>query len=209
LQRGSVVGYRATCPVASTALALLAILPSAVLIYLVQRYNFYTSDGKRNLMYSGFGNFFGLPISLWFVASAHGLAPEIPPERRRRSCCFLLVIFIEPMQRDWERRLQKTAQRGDGSVQRLMCGDQEQARRGNEPQPWRLLLRGTFAGNLSNCGGAVTFSEGTSVGEHHREICQTQWTMADVVRKAQSGFIREARLGNRFWSEANVVGSFA
>jgi signal transduction histidine kinase len=59
------------------------------------------------------------------------LAPEIPPEASASVLLFLLVIFIEPMQRVLGKRLQETAQREMDRVQRVTAEAQEVARSGN------------------------------------------------------------------------------
>ncbi len=117
--------------VASTALALLAILPSAVLIYLVQRYNFLQIGRQKNLMYAVSVTFLALLYLALVRRVGTWLAPEIPPEASAAVLLFLLVIFIEPMQRMLGRRLQETAQRETDRVQRLMAEIQQQARQGN------------------------------------------------------------------------------
>ncbi len=117
--------------VASTALALLAILPSAVLIYLVQRYNFLQIGRQKNLMYAVSVTFLALLYLALVRRVGTWLAPEIPPEASAAVLLFLLVIFIEPMQRVLGRRLQETAQRETDRVQRLMAEIQQQARQGN------------------------------------------------------------------------------
>src|SRR6266446_3990017 len=117
--------------VASTTLALLAILPSAVLIYLVQRYNFLQIGRQKNLMYAVSVTFLALLYLALVRRVSTWLAPEIPPEASAAVLLFLLVIFIEPMQRMLGRRLQETAQRETDRVQRLMAEIQQQARQGN------------------------------------------------------------------------------
>src|SRR5712671_6990797 len=117
--------------VASTALALLAILPSAVLIYLVQRYNFLQIGRQKNLMYAVSVTFLALLYLALVRRVGTWLAPEIPPEASAAVLLFLLVIFIEPMQRVLGRLLQETAQRETDRVQRLMAEIQQQARQGN------------------------------------------------------------------------------
>src|SRR6267154_2503188 len=125
--------------VASTALALLAILPSAVLIYLVQRYNFLQIGRQKNLMYAVSVTFLALLYLALVRRVSTWLAPEIPPEASAAVLLFLLVIFIEPMQRMLGRRLQETAQRETDRVQRLMAEIQQQARQGNAEKLARFI----------------------------------------------------------------------
>jgi signal transduction histidine kinase len=115
----------------STALAWLAIPPSAVLIYLVQRFNFLQIGRQKNLVYAVSATFLALlylslvrRVSVW-------LEPALPPEASAAILLFLLVIFIEPLQRVLGRRLQETAHREMDRVQRLTAEIQQEARQGD------------------------------------------------------------------------------
>ena len=115
----------------STALAWLAIPPSAVLIYLVQRFNFLQIGRQKNLVYAVSATFLALlylslvrRVSVW-------LEPVLPPEASAAILLFLLVIFIEPLQRVLGRRLQETAHREMDRVQRLTAEIQQEARQGD------------------------------------------------------------------------------
>jgi len=117
--------------VVGTALALLALLPSAVLIYLVQRFNFLQIGRQKNLVYAVSATFLALlylslvrRLSVW-------LEPELPPEATASILLFVLVIFFEPLQRVLGRRLQETAHREMDRVQRLTAQIQQEARSGN------------------------------------------------------------------------------
>src|SRR5256714_3817929 len=117
--------------VVSTALALLALLPSAVLIYLVQRFNFLQIGRQKNLVYAVSATFLALlylslvrRLSVW-------LEPELPPEATASILLFVLVIFFEPLQRLLGRRLQETAHREMDRVQRLTAQIQQEARGGD------------------------------------------------------------------------------
>ena len=116
---------------ASTALAFVALLPSAVLIYLVPRFNFLQIGRQKNLVYAVSAAFLAL-LYLSLVRRLSGwLAPEIPPEATAAILLFVLVIFIEPLQRALGRSLQETAQREMDRVQRLMGEVQQVARLGD------------------------------------------------------------------------------
>jgi signal transduction histidine kinase len=115
----------------STALAWLAIPPSAILIYLVQRFNFLQIGRQKNLVYAVSATFLALlylslvrRVSVW-------LEPALPPEASASILLFVLVIFIEPLQRVLGRRLQETAHKEMDRVQRLTAEIQQEARRGN------------------------------------------------------------------------------
>jgi signal transduction histidine kinase len=125
--------------VASTSLALLPILPSAVLIYLVQRFNFLQIGRQKNLMYAVSVTFLALLYLALVRRVSTWLAPEIPPEASAAVLLFVLVVFIEPMQRTLGRRLQETAQRETDRVQRLTAEIQQQARQGNAEKLARFI----------------------------------------------------------------------
>jgi signal transduction histidine kinase len=115
----------------STALAWLAIPPSAILIYLVQRFNFLQIGRQKNLVYAVSATFLALlylslvrRVSVW-------LEPVLPPEASASILLFVLVIFIEPIQRLLGRRLQETAHREMDRVQRVTAEIQQEARQGN------------------------------------------------------------------------------
>jgi signal transduction histidine kinase len=115
----------------STVLALLAILPSAALIYLVQRFNFLQIGRQKNLVYAVSATFLAL-LYLSLVRRLGGwLEPVIPPEATASILLFVLVIFIEPLQRVLGRRLQETAHKEMDRVQRLTAEIQQEARQGN------------------------------------------------------------------------------
>ena len=124
---------------ASTALAFVALLPSAVLIYLVPRFNFLQIGRQKNLVYAVSATFLAL-LYLSLVRRLSGwLAPEIPPEATAAILLFVLVIFIEPLQRALGRSLQETAQREMDRVQRLMGEVQQVARLGDVVRLVRVI----------------------------------------------------------------------
>jgi len=115
----------------STALAWLAIPPSAILIYLVQRFNFLQIGRQKNLVYAVSATFLAL-LYLSLVRRVSGwLEPVLPPEASASILLFVLVVFIEPLQRVLGRRLQETAHKEMDRVQRLTAEIQQEARRGN------------------------------------------------------------------------------
>jgi len=124
---------------ASTALAFVALLPSAVLIYLVPRFNFLQIGRQKNLVYAVSATFLAL-LYLSLVRRLSGwLAPEIPPEATAAILLFVLVIFIEPLQRALGKSLQETAQREMDRVQRLMGEVQQVARLGDVVRLVRVI----------------------------------------------------------------------
>ena len=115
----------------STALAWLAIPPSAILIYLVQRFNFLQIGRQKNLVYAVSATFLALLYLSLVRRVGVWLEPVLPPEASASILLFVLVIFIEPLQRVLGRRLQETAHREMDRVQRLTAEIQQEARQGN------------------------------------------------------------------------------
>ncbi len=113
------------------ALSLMSLPPFVALIYFVQRHNFLNIGRQKNLLYAVSATFVALlylalvrRISEWF-------APVLPPEATAAVLLFVLVVFIEPLQRLLGRRLQETAQRELDRAQKLMAVIQQEARQGN------------------------------------------------------------------------------
>jgi signal transduction histidine kinase len=115
----------------STALALLAVLPSAVLIYLVYRFNFLQIGRQKNLVYAVSATFLALLYLSLVRRVGVWLEPVLPPEASASILLFVLVIFIEPMQRVLGRTLRETAQLEMDRVQRSMAEIQQEARQGD------------------------------------------------------------------------------
>jgi len=190
--------------VASTALALLAILPSAVLIYLVQRHNFLQIGRQKNLMYAVSVTFLALLYLALVRRVSTWLAPEIPPEASAAVLLFLLVIFIEPMQRMLGRRLQETAQRETDRVQRLMAEIQQQARQGNAEKLARFIevrVKETF----ELAGVRVTLQKEQEIGDHHRAFAKQAGLGPPSIGKPRVAF-SEGKMSEPFVTLGNVVG---
>ena len=115
----------------STALSWLAIPPFTTLIYLVLRFNFLQIGRQKNLVYAALSTFLALLYLSMVRRVGVWLEPVLPPEASAAILLFVLVIFIEPIQRVLSRRLQATAQRELDRVQKLMAEIQQEARQGN------------------------------------------------------------------------------
>ena len=122
---------RPTSQVLETAFALLPIVPFTVLIDRVYRRNFLQIGRQKNLLYAVSATFLALlylglvrRVGLW-------LEPLLPPEASAAILLFVLVIFIEPLQRVLGRILRETAQLEMDRVQKLMTEIQKEARQGN------------------------------------------------------------------------------
>jgi signal transduction histidine kinase len=115
----------------SVGLSLFPIVPLVALIYLVWRHNFLQIGRQKNLLYAVLATFLAL-LYLSLVRRVSGwLEPEAPPEASAAILLFVLVIFIEPLQRLLARTLQETAQREMDRVQHLMAEIQREARQGD------------------------------------------------------------------------------
>jgi signal transduction histidine kinase len=188
----------------STALALLAILPLAVLIYLVLRFNFLQIGRQKNLVYAVSATFLAL-LYLSLVRRLSGwLAPEIPPEATASILLFVLVIFIEPLQRALGRWLQETTQREMDRVQRLIAEIQQEARQGNEEKLARFIenrVKETF----ELAAVTVTFPRRRELGEHHRGFAKTAGLGPATLGQPKVAF-SEGKISEPFASLGNVVG---
>src|SRR2546425_9883445 len=115
----------------ATAFSLLPILPFTALIYLVWRHNFLQIGRQKNLLYAVSATFLALLYLSLVRRVGTWLEPLLPPEASASILLFVLVIFIEPLQRALGRRLQETAHREMDRVQRLTAEIQQEARQGN------------------------------------------------------------------------------
>ena len=115
----------------ATAFALLPIVPFTALIYLVQRHNFLQIGRQKNLLYAVSATFLALLYLSLVRRVGTWLEPLLPPEASASILLFVLVIFIEPLQRVLGRRLQEAARREMDRVQRLTAEIQQEARQGN------------------------------------------------------------------------------
>ncbi len=118
----------------ATAFSLLSILPFSVLIFLVYRHNFLQIGRQKNLLYAISATFLALLYLSLVRRLSLRLEPVLPPEATASILLFVLVIFIEPLQRALGRRLQETAQKEMDLAHRLAAEIQHEARRGDVPQ---------------------------------------------------------------------------
>jgi len=116
---------------AATALELFPIPLFAALIYAVQNYNFLQIGRQTNLMYAVTVTFLAL-LYLALVRRVSGLLETVlPPEATASILLFVLVIFVEPIQRILARRLRQTAEDRMDAVWRLVREIRTKAREGN------------------------------------------------------------------------------
>jgi signal transduction histidine kinase len=114
-----------------TALALLPLAGLSVLIYLVQRHNFLNIGKQKNLLYAVSTTFLALLYLALVRRVSESLAAIFPPEATAATLLFLLVIFIEPLQRALGQALRETAQKELDVAQRLGAEIRQEARNGN------------------------------------------------------------------------------
>jgi signal transduction histidine kinase len=117
----------------ATSFALLPILPFSVLIFLVYRHNFLQIGRQKNLLYAISATFLALLYLSLVRRLSIRLEPVLPPEATASILLFVLVIFIEPLQRALGRRLQETAQKEMEVAHRLAAEFQQEARSGDVP----------------------------------------------------------------------------
>src|SRR5438128_134220 len=115
----------------STGLALLAMIPFAVMMWMVLQFNFLNIGRQKNLVYAVSITFLALLYLSLVRRVGTWLEPVLPPEATATVLLFVLVVFIEPIQRVFGRRLQATAQHEMDRVQRLTKEIQEEARQGD------------------------------------------------------------------------------
>ncbi len=163
---------RSAREIVGVSLALSPVVPLAALIYLVWRHNFLQIGRQKNLVWAVSATFLAL-LYLSLVRRVSGwLEPELPPEASASILLFVLVIFIEPLQRVLGRTLQETAHREMERVQRLMAEIQQQAKQGEidvlarfvarrlkeefELASARVILGARFAARMGGVAEAVT-----------------------------------------------------
>jgi signal transduction histidine kinase len=117
--------------VVGTIVALLPILPLTALIYYVQRHNFLQIGRQRNLLYAVSATFLALLYLSLVRRVSTLLEPLLPPEASASILLFVLVVFIEPLQRTLGSMLRETAQREMEVVHRVAQEILEEAKHGD------------------------------------------------------------------------------
>lgn len=188
----------------TVTLALVAIVPSALLIYLVLRYNFLQIGRQTNLVYAVSATFLALlylslvrRVSVW-------LEPVLPPEASASILLFLLVIFIEPLQRLLGRSLRETVHREMDRVQRVTAEIQQEARQGNVEALARFIER-RLKETFELAAVRVTFQKEREIGEHHREFAK-QHGFGPLVRGKPTVAFSEGKIRESFLVGGNLVG---
>ena len=188
----------------TVTLALLAILPSALLIYLVLRYNFLQIGRQTNLVYAVSATFLALLyLSLVRRVSAW-LEPVLPPEASASILLFVLVIFIEPLQRFLGRSLRETVHREMDRVQRLTTEIQQEARQGNVETLARFIER-RVQETFELAGVRVTFSKEQQIDEQHRAFAR-EWGLGPPTLGKPRVAFSEGKLSESFLVGGNLAG---
>jgi len=155
------------------ALSLAPIAPFAALIYLVYRYNFLQIGRQKSLVYAVSATFLAL-LYLSLVRRVSGwLEPVLPPEASAAILVFVLVIFIEPLQRVLGRTLQEAAHREMRHVQRLSAEIQHEARQGELQRLAEFIerrVKETF--DLAAVHVIFTESAPPRIQERHRKFAE-------------------------------------
>src|SRR5437773_11844201 len=115
----------------STGLALLAMIPFAEMMWMVLQFNFLNIGRQKNLVYAVSITFLALLCMCLVRGVCMWLEPVLLPEATAAILLFLLVVFVEPLQRVLGRTLRETAQREVDRVQRLTAEVHQEARQGN------------------------------------------------------------------------------
>jgi signal transduction histidine kinase len=173
---------------ATTSLAFLPIPLFAALIYAVQKYNFLQIGRQTNLMYAVSATFLAL-LYLSLVRRASGLLePVLPPEATASILLFVLVIFVEPIQRLLSERIRETAEDRRDDVWRLVREIRGKAREGNLRELLRfveLRIREQFEFEDTRIeilepafDEAPVLSNAQRAGSESFSICQPGWLNA-------------------------------
>jgi signal transduction histidine kinase len=163
----------------STALAWLAIPPFTILIYLVLRFNFLQIGRQKNLVYAALATFLALLYLSLVRRVGVWLEPVLPPEASAAILLFVLVIFIEPLQRVLGRRLQQAAQRELDRVQRLIAEIQQGARQGNLDKLTRFI-EGRVREKFELANVVVTLHEQRQIDEGMRPFAREHRGTGDL-----------------------------
>ncbi len=123
-----------TAEILATVFSFLPILPFSALIVLVHRHNFLQIGRQKNLLYAISATFLALLYLSLVRRLGTWLEPVLPPEATAAILLFVLVIFIEPLQRALGQRLQEAALKEMELAHRLSAEINEEARRGDVHQ---------------------------------------------------------------------------
>ena len=193
-----------TSEVFATVFSLMPIVPFMVLLDLVYRRNFLQIGRQKNLLYAVSATFLALlylslvrRVGLW-------LEPLLPPEASASILLFVLVIFIEPLQRVLGRSLRETAQLEMDRVQKLMAEIQQEARQGNEKALADFIER-RVKETFELAGVRVRFQKEMEISEQAQAVA-TAAGMGTLRRGKPIVAFSEGKLTEAFLVGGNLVG---
>ena len=190
--------------IVSTVLALLAIPAFAVLIYLVQRFNFLQIGRQKNLVYAVSTAFLALLYLSFVRRLSVWLEPVLPPEATASMLLFVLVIFFEPLQRMLGRRLQETAHQEMDRVQDLMAQIRQEARQGNVEMLARFVER-RVKETFELAGVRVRFNKEVQITKDVQAFAKKAGIWPLSRGKPEVAF-SEGKLSESFLVGGNLVG---
>jgi signal transduction histidine kinase len=188
----------------STTLAVVTIVPFAVMLWMVQKFNFLNIGRQKNLVYAISVTFLALLYLSLVRRVSSWLEPMLPPEATAAILLFLLVIFIEPLQRVLGRRLQETAHREMDRVQRLTAEIQQEARQGNIETLARFIER-RVKETFELAGVRVTFYKERQIDEQVRAFAK-EAGLGPPTRGKPTVAFSEGKLSESFLVGGNLVG---
>ena len=150
--------------IAATFLSLLAAVPFAIMLEMVFRYNFLNIGKQRSLIFAATFLFLALLYLALVRRVGDWFAPVLPPEATSAILLFLLVIFIEPLQRALSKALRRSAQKELDLAQRLSGEIREEARHGELPR-LRAFIEKHVRDELGLRRLSLEFKDGRYVAE--------------------------------------------
>lgn len=175
--------------VLGTAMALAALVPGALLVYFVLRYNFLQIGRQKNLVYAVSATFLALLYLSAVRRVGTWLEPVLPPEATAAILLFVLVVFFEPLQRWLSARLRQTLHREVDRLQRLTAEIQQEARQGDLRRLVTFIERRVqeefeLAGARLELRGALA-SEAARTGEEQKRAAWPDAPTSFVLRQGE------------------------
>ncbi|HEY6944828.1 MAG TPA: ATP-binding protein [Candidatus Acidoferrum sp.] len=193
-----------TSEVFATVFSLMPIVPFVVLIDLVYRRNFLQIGRQKNLLYAVSATFLALLYLSLVRRMGIWLEPLLPPEASASILLFILVIFIEPLQRVLGRSLRETAQLEMDRVQKLMAEIQQEARQGNEKALAHFIER-RVKETFELAAAGVTFQKEREISEEAQAMA-TAAGMGTLRRGKPIVAFSEGKPTEAFLVGGNLVG---
>jgi signal transduction histidine kinase len=193
-----------TSEVFATVFSLMPIVPFTVLIDLVYRRNFLQIGRQKNLLYAVSATFLALLYLSLVRRVGIWLEPLLPPEASASILLFVLVIFIEPLQRVLGRSLRETAQLEMDRVQKLMAEIQREAKQGNEVALAGFIERRAKE-TFELAAVRVSFRKEKDIDERVRAFAK-EHGFSSISRGKTIVAFSEGKVGEPFVTGGNLVG---